>query len=78
MDPPLWLFNQSLENGVFPQILKYSEMAPIPKIEKITVPTHLQLIAILSSLSKLFELIIKDRMLTFLLKYKLVSKKQCL
>jgi hypothetical protein len=74
--PLVLLFNFSLTRGEFPKILKKSTITPIPKISRAHLPENFRPISITSTVSRVFEIIIHNRMLKFLMKTKFFSKNQ--
>lgn len=74
--PLTLLFNMSLADGVFPKCFKNASITPVPKIPKPRIPVDYRPIAILPTVSKVFEAIIQMRMINFLLKQNFFSKNQ--
>ena len=74
--PLLLLFNKSLDENIFPTALKHAEVVPIQKLANVFTPNNFRSISILPAISKLSELIIRDRMLDFLMKCSLFSDYQ--
>ena len=74
--PLLLIFNYSLTKGTFPEALKKLTITPLPKIPNASKPEDYRPIAILSTLSKLFEIIIQRRMVKFLFKQHFFSENQ--
>lgn len=70
------LFNASVSQGVFPEILKTAVIVPIYKAGAHTDITNYRPIAILSVLSKVLEYIIKNRIMTFLMNNSFFSERQ--
>jgi len=57
----LWiLFRRSLDEGVFPCMLKFSSITPVPKSESHTAISNYRPISILSNLSKILESLVFD------------------
>lgn len=69
--PPLTpltaLFNKSIENGVFPDVLKTSVVVPVYKSGDEKEISNYRPISILSVILKFFEKIVKEFLITFLL-----------
>lgn len=70
------LFNFSITEGVFPDALKSAIIVPVFKAGSRTELSNYRPIAILSVISKIFELIIKNRMLDFLNQTKFFNDRQ--
>jgi len=75
--PPLTkLFNLSIKKGIFPEALKTAIVVPVYKSGDKMHMTNYRPIALLSVFSKIFETLIKKRVLSFLLQYEYFSEKQ--
>lgn len=70
------LFNASVSQGIFPNKLKTAVVVPIFKSGDRTNPSDYRPIAILPVLSKVLELIIKNRLLAFLTNSNFFSERQ--
>lgn len=70
------LFNLSLTEGIFPDALKNSIIVPIFKTDDPTELSNYRPISILSTISKIFEYIIKNRVVEFLNQNKYFSDRQ--
>ena len=70
------LVNLSFKTGIFPDKLKASVVIPIYKSGKKSLICNYRPISLLPFFSKVFERCIKDRLLSFLLKYQLISSDQ--
>ena len=55
------LYNKCIENETFPQILKQSQIIPIPKINPPTSATDFRPISLLPTISKVFEKILHKK-----------------
>ena len=70
------LINTAMRKGVFPQSLKVAKIIPIYKGKEKNNVDNYRPISITSIISKIFEKIIKIRLLDFLNKYKLMNENQ--
>jgi hypothetical protein len=68
--------NTSFENGIFPNALKPATVTPIYKSGEKSNPNNYRPISILSSFSKIFEKVVKDRLETFLRNNGILSERQ--
>jgi len=56
---PLWtLFKRSLEEGIFPSLLKFSSVTPVYKSGELSNVSNYRPISIQSHISKIFELLV--------------------
>lgn len=76
LEPLGILFNLSLSTGVFPEQLKVAVVVPIHKSGSEQDITNYRPISILSILSKIFEYIIKNRIMSFLDRNEFFSDRQ--
>lgn len=76
LEPLEILFNSSISQGVFPRLLKTSVIVPIYKSGGATDLTNYKPIAILSVISKIFELVVKNRVMAFLTCKNFFSERQ--
>jgi hypothetical protein len=74
--PLLILINKSFKSGCFPNLLKIARVVPIFKGGSPDELINYRPISVLPSLSKIFERIINEKMLSFINKYKLISDCQ--
>ena len=58
------IFNQCLDDGIFPDLMKHSKVIPIFKSGCKSNPSNYRPISVLPALSKIFEKILLDQMLT--------------
>ena len=70
------LFNECMENGIFPAPLKLARIVPIHKGGPMDNPTNYRPISLLPQFGKLFEKIIEIRLSKFLNKHNLITKEQ--
>lgn len=68
--------NFSFLNGEFPKCLKASIVIPIYKGGDYDTPSNFRPISLLPTLSKIIEKIIKNRMISFIQKHKILNLKQ--
>ena len=71
-----FLFNKSMETGIFPQLLKKSKVIPIYKAESKMLASNYRPISLLPIIGKLFEKIIFTRLTSFVKKYSILYKRQ--
>lgn len=74
--PLAHVINQTLETGNFPKQLKQAIITPIFKEGDEKLATNYRPISVLPVFSKVLERIIFDRIVNFLVRYNLMSKKQ--
>lgn len=74
--PLTHLINLSLTQGIFPELLKHTKICPLPKSENIHNKEEYRPLALTSPIAKLFERIFYSRIITFLMKNKILSKYQ--
>lgn len=74
--PLAFLINKSISEGVFPNILKIARIVPIHKKGEKTHVENYRPISLLSSLSKILERVMLNRMLSFITKNKILNKAQ--
>ena len=70
------IINSCREIGYYPDPLKISKVLPIPKTKNDINITNFRPISNLSVFSKIFETVLKSRIIDFFIKYKLFSKMQ--
>lgn len=74
--PLTYLVNKSFSTGVCPEIFKISVVKPIHKAGDRKIPLNYRPISLISSVAKVFEMALKDRILKFLDKYNILSEQQ--
>ena len=70
------LFNQSLNQGVFPDLMKCAEVIPLYKGQQQDLVINYHPISLLMTISKLLEKILYSRMYKFLEKNKILYESQ--
>jgi hypothetical protein len=70
------IFNRCIESGVFPDIMKHSKVIPLFKSGSRLEPTNFRPISILPALSKVFEKLILNQLLTHFDRNKLLDRNQ--
>ena len=70
------IYNQSIETGVVPNILKISQVTPVYRNGDATDPANYRPISTLSSFSKVLEKLIYNQLYNFLEKYSILYKYQ--
>lgn len=70
------LINMSFQNGTFPNCLKTAIIIPLHKGGDKDQASNYRPIALLPTLSKIIERLVKKRVLSFLLKYKILTTHQ--
>lgn len=76
VQPLAHLFNKSLESGIFPTNLKQAIVVPVPKGGVNAELNNYRPIALLSIISKIFEIIVKKQILHFLLSNNFFGSNQ--
>ena len=74
--PLCFLFNLSIKEGIFPSQLKKARVVPIFKQGSPRLVQNYRPISILSPFSKIFETIIKQKILYFLIRYEFFAPNQ--
>ena len=70
------MFNQSLSNGIFPDLMKIAEIVPLFKSKDKTLTENYRPISLLITISKILEKIVYKRTYSFLQKNNLLYKSQ--
>ena len=74
--PLAYIFNLSIMNGVFPDILKTANIIPLFKKEDSMLFSNYRLVSLLCTLSKLLEKIMYNRVIDFLKEHDILFKYQ--
>ena len=70
------LFNSSLKEKIFPTVLKYAVILPLHKSGKVNDIKNYRPISLLNVMSKIFEKLMKSRIMEFVLSCDIISKDQ--
>lgn len=70
------IFNCSIEQGIFPDLMKHSKISPLFKAGSKTQATNFRPVSILPTLSKIFEKIILQQMSEFFVENELLHARQ--
>ena len=70
------IYNQSIETGIVPNVLKVSQVTPVYKNGDVTDPGNYRPISTLSPFSKVFERLIYNQLNSFLEKHEIMYKYQ--
>ena len=70
------IFNKSLKLGVFPDALKLTKVIPIHKANSKMIVSNYRPISLIPLFSKVFEKLMHKRIMDFLIKQNILSKKQ--
>ena len=71
-----FIFNQSLQQGVVPDILEISKITPIDKGGEITDPANYRPISTLSTFTQIFEKCIYNQLINYIEKHKIIFQSQ--
>lgn len=71
-----YIFNECVDEGVFPDLMKYSKVIPLFKAGSKEDPSNFRPVSVLPVLSKIFEKIILNQMLSHFNFCKLFNNKQ--
>lgn len=74
--PLTFLINLSLSEGHFPSILKTAKVFPLFKKGDNTLPENYRPVATLSTISKILERVVFNRIVSFTIKYNILSESQ--
>ena len=75
-EPLKYLFNLSIEKGIFPDDLKIAKVTPIYKADNKSELSNYRLISVLSCFSKILEQIIYNRLYQYLTENEILYPKQ--
>ena len=70
------IYNQSIETGIVPDILKVSQVTPVYKNGDVTDPANYRPVSTLSPFSKVLERLIYNQLYSFLEKHDILYKYQ--
>lgn len=74
--PLTYLINKALSVGTWPESLKITIVKPVHKGGDKTLPLNYRPISLITSITKIFEKVLKVRMLNFLNKHNILSPQQ--
>ena len=74
--PLLFILNQSLQSGIFPEKLKIAKVTPIFKKGEHNLFTNYRPISVLSVFSKILEKIMYSRLMSFITQYEILYLNQ--
>ena len=74
--PLTYIYNQSIETGIVPDILKVSQISPVYKGGDATDPSNYRPIATLSPFSKVLERLVYNQLYSFVDKHQIFYKYQ--
>ena len=74
--PLTYIYNQSIETGIVPDILKVSQISPVCKGGDATDPSNYRPIATLSPFSKVLERLVYNQLYSFIDKHQILYKYQ--
>ena len=75
-DPLSKIFNKSIANGIYPDLLKTARVTPIYKKGVKSDPGNYRPISVLSQVNKIFEKILHKRLYKYLTKFKILYEYQ--
>ena len=76
LTPLCIIINQSLETGQFPSVMKLADVVPLFKSKDRSLETNYRLISLLSTMSKILEKVVYNRVYNFLDQTGQISNKQ--
>ena len=69
-------FNECFNLGVFPDCLKIAKVFPLHKSRDKSIPSNFRPISLLPTIAKIFEKLLQGRIISFLVKFNLLSSSQ--
>ena len=69
-------FNECFNLGVFPDCLKIAKVFPLHKSREKSIPSNFRPISLLPTIAKIFEKLLQGRIISFLVKFNLLSSSQ--
>ena len=69
-------FNECFNLGVFPDCLKIAKVFPLHKSGDKSIPSNFRPISLLPTIAKIFEKLLQGRIISFLVKFNLLSSSQ--
>ena len=76
LKPLALIINQSLQTGIFPDLLKISKIKPLYKKDDKCCFNNYRPIALLPTISKVFERVMHTRLYNYLINYELLAERQ--
>ena len=76
VEPLTYIFNQSLETGIFPDDWKIAKVTPIYKSDKKTLCDNYRPISVISVVPKIFEKVVCEQLTKYLDQYQIITKFQ--
>lgn len=71
------LFNECIEHGIFPDIMKMSKVIPIHKAGCKQDPANYRPVSILPAISKIFEKLLLNQILSYFASQSILNEQQC-
>ena len=76
VEPRTYIFNQSLETGIFPDDWKIAKVTPIYKSDKKTLCDNYRPISVISVVPKIFEKVVCEQLTKYLEQSQIITKFQ--
>ena len=70
------LFNRSINGGIFPQLFKIAKVVPLFKNDSPLTVSNYRPISLLPIISKIFERLMYNRLISFINKYNIITPNQ--